>query len=90
MNQDAQTLYQFEKCEHCDNQNSPYDYKSVMHYEFWSFSNCCYSGDCPNYCKPTITDKDGGTEFGNRNGFSALDIQGINQLYCGKLRTLYN
>ena len=73
---DAQTVYQFEKCEHCDLQNSPYDYNSVMHYGAGAFSN---NG------QPTITTLNG-ESIGQRKGFSDLDIKGINDLYCGKFR----
>ena len=75
MNNDSDTLWQFRKCEHCDVQNSGYDYNSVMHYAADLFSN---NG------KDTITTKNG-ESIGNRNGFSDLDIKDINDLYCGKL-----
>ena len=74
MDQDSQTLYQFRKCEHCDLQNSTYDFNSVMHYRASAFSN---NGE------DTITTKNG-ESIGQRNGFSDLDIKGINDLYCGK------
>ena len=74
MNEDDRILYQFRKCEHCDLQNSTYDYNSVMHYRANAFSN---NG------KDTITTKNG-ESIGQRNGFSDLDIKGINELYCGK------
>ena len=75
MNQDGQTLYQFRKCEHCDLQNSTYDFNSVMHYRASAFSN---NG------KDTITTKNG-ESIGYRNSLSDLDVKDINDLYCGKL-----
>jgi len=66
---------QFEKCRSCDNQGLKYDVKSVMHYHAYSFAK--------NKKKPTIKLLDGSTRgIGQRNGFSALDIKGINMLYC--------
>ena len=32
---------------------------------------------------PTMVSKDG-SELGQRDGFSVLDLQGINMIYCGK------
>ena len=75
MNQDGGTLYQFRKCEHCDLQNSTYDFNSVMHYGAKAFSN---NGE------DTITTKNG-ESIGQRNGFSDLDVKDINDFYCGKL-----
>ena len=75
MDKDEGTKAQFRKCEHCDRQNSTYDYDSIMHYRANAFSN---NG------KDTITTKNG-ESIGQRNGFSYLDIKGINDLYCGKL-----
>ena len=67
--------YNFKKCENCDNQNLPYDYKSIMHYHATAFSK---NG------QPTIQIKpNGGTKgIGQRDKFSKLDIEGINALYC--------
>ena len=79
MNSDAQTQYQFVTCEHCDLQNSPYDYNSVMHYGATAFSN---NG------QPTISTPNG-ESIGQRKGFSDLDIKGINDLYCGKFKSLH-
>ena len=72
-------LSNFDKCtsEACTLQGLPYDYGSVMHYSAYSFA----IGS-----NPTITKLDGSTSFGQRNGFSDLDIQGINKFYCGELR----
>jgi len=72
---------QFEICKSCDNQGLKYDVKSVMHYHAFSFSK--------TKGKPTIELLDGSTRgIGQRNGFSALDIKGINKLYCqGKIPT---
>ena len=72
---------QFSKCEHCDLQNSPYDFKSCMHYGPTSFQ----SDEAQANGLTTIDAKNGET-FGQRNGFSALDIKAINDLYCGKLK----
>ena len=62
----------FQKCRRCNNQRLPYDTESVMHYGSYAFSK---NG------KPTITVKDG-SSIGQRNGFSSLDLEGINQMYC--------
>ena len=71
------TLRNFDLCtaEDCTVQDLPYDYGSVMHYG---------SHDFAKGSEPTITKLDGSTEFGQRNGFSELDIQGINRFYCGE------
>ena len=68
---------QFDKCtsDDCTVQNLPYDYGSVMHYSSHAFAKGS---------EPTITKLDDSTEFGQRNGFSELDIQGINRFYCGE------
>ena len=70
---------QFSKCEHCDLQNSPYDFKSCMHYGPTSFQS-----DGAQANGLTTIDAKNGETFGQRNGFSALDIKAINDLYCGK------
>jgi len=64
---------QFTKCEHCDLQGLPYDTGSVMHYHENAFSN----GN-----GPTIVSLDG-SPLGQRDGFSASDLEGINKVYCG-------
>ena len=64
----------FQKCGRCNNQRLPYDTDSVMHYGSYAFSK---NG------KPTITVKDG-SRIGQRNGFSSLDLKGINQMYCSR------
>ena len=70
---------QFDVCQHCDVQNQAYDFESTMHYGPKSF------GKTVNGVKQvTITSKNG-EKFGQRNGFSALDIKSINDLYCGKI-----
>ena len=66
---------QFTKCEGCDLQGLPYDTGSVMHYHENAFSN----GN-----GPTIVSLDG-SPLGQRHGFSAPDLEGINKVYCGKL-----
>jgi len=67
---------QFDKCPsgYCTVQDLAYDYGSVMHYSSTAFSK---NGQA------TITKLDGSTDFSQRNGFSDLDIQGINKFYCG-------
>jgi len=71
---------QFTKCKSCDNQGLEYDVKSVMHYHAFSFAK--------DRTKPTIELLDGSTSgLGQRNGFSPLDIEGINMLYCTNVVT---
>ena len=66
---------QFDKCAHCDNQVTPYDYKSVMHYSSKTFNNGKGLA---------MTTKTGGYIGYKRIGFSDYDIIGINKLYsCG-------
>lgn len=66
--------YNFQKCNHCNNQGLQYDLQSVMHYPDWAFST---GGG-----KKTITCKTANPcKIGNRQGFSANDLQGINKLY---------
>ena len=62
----------FQKCERCNNQRLPYDTSSIMHYSSHAFTA---NG------KPTITTIDG-SQIGQRNGFSSLDLKKINQMYC--------
>ena len=64
----------FQKCGRCNNQHIRYDTDSVMHYGTYAFSK---NG------KPTITVKDG-SRIGQRNGFSPLDLTGINAMYCSR------
>ena len=68
--------HNFDKCDECDLQGLPYDTGSLMHYHAYSFAI--------DSSKPTITLKNGGSpkSIGQRNGFSELDLAGINQLYC--------
>ena len=70
-------IEQFHLCptEYCTVQDLPYDYESVMHYDSHAFAKGS---------EPTITKLDGSIEFGQRNGFSELDIKGINRYYCGE------
>ncbi|CAL4125409.1 unnamed protein product, partial [Meganyctiphanes norvegica] len=49
-----------------------YDYHSIMHYRAHSFSK---NG------RQTITPKEEGVTIGQRNGFSELDVKGLNLLY---------
>merc|ERR1712018_109725 len=71
----ADSLSQFDKCtvEECTVQDLPYDYGSVMHYGWNYFTS---NGQA------TMTKLDGSTDFGQRDGFSDLDLQGINKFYC--------
>ena len=70
--------YNFDICQHCDIQNQAYDFESVMHYGPKAFGK-----EVNGVTQVTITSKNG-EKFGQRNGFSALDIKSINDLYCGK------
>lgn len=56
--------------------NTPYDYKSIMHYSAYAFST---NG------RPTIEPKNGMSpnELGQRAGLSASDAQKINNMYKG-------
>ena len=67
------TEYNFQKCASCTTQGHSYDVQSVMHYSNYAFSNgrgpTLQRRDCPT------------CSLGQRNGFSALDITGINTLY---------
>ncbi len=65
---------QFTKCKGCDLQGLKYDTGSVMQYHEWSFSNG--KGK-------TMVSKDG-SKLGQDDGFSTMDLQGINMIYCGK------
>ena len=68
---------QFEKCDNCDNQELKYDVSSIMHYSEYAFSKSRKDG------LVTIRVKDeSGTKIGQRNGFSSLDVIGLNKLYC--------
>ena len=69
---------QFDICQHCDVQNQAYDFESTMHYGPTSF------GKFVNGVKQVTITSIHGEKFGQRNGFSDLDIKGINELYCGK------
>jgi len=67
---------QFAKCESCDLQGLAYDTGSVMQYMEYSFSINEAAG------LKTMVAKDG-SKLGQDNGFSKLDLQGINMIYCG-------
>ena len=77
---DPGARFQFEKCGHCDSQNGPYDFNSIMHYgpKDWSING-----------QNTIDSKTGDS-FGPGNGFSEQDLKDINDFYCGMLRTQWN
>ena len=68
---------QFEKCKNCDNQALKYDVGSVMHYSQYAFSKNRTAG-----LKTIIVKGDKTAKLGQRNGFSSLDIIGLNKLYC--------
>ena len=58
-------------------QGVPYDIRSIMHYGAYAFSR---------NRQPTIVPVDSGislSSLGQRNGFTAMDIQHVNTLYCG-------
>ena len=81
-NIDSEQQHNFEICTGCDNQDTPYDYESVMHYGPTAFA-----------LNPSINtiDTPNGEDIGQRNGFSDLDIIGLNKLYpCGKTIILQN
>ena len=67
----------FELCKDCDLQGLKYDIGSVMHYHSKAFTK---NG------KPTIEalGANSGKQLGQKNGFSALDIEGINKVYCSE------
>lgn len=50
----------------------PYDYGSIMHYEWYAFS---WNG------RPTISAKVPGAQFGQRRGLSKLDIDALQKAY---------
>jgi len=56
-----------------DYMGSPYDYKSVMHYNSYAFSI---------NRKPTIVDLQGKVIPTQRSGFSAQDLIQLNKMYC--------
>ena len=68
--------HNFNKCSDCTTQNEPYDFDSIMHYSKTAFGNgkvTLARKGCPS-CK-----------LGQNNGFSPLDIKGLNDLYgCSK------
>ncbi|WNG17813.1 M12 family metallopeptidase [Cystobacter fuscus] len=55
----------------------PYDYGSIMHYGAYAFSS---NG------QPTIVRKDGGGDFGQRDGLSDGDTRGAESLYSPRAR----
>ena len=70
---DYRARYQFETCKTCDLLGLPYDFNSIMHYNEYAFSVEVYK-------KKTIVALNG-EEIKRGNGFSPLDIKGINQYY---------
>ena len=66
---------QFDKCKNCDLQGLAYDTGSVMQYHETAFSK--------DGTSKTMVSKDG-SKLGQDNGFSKLDLKGINMIYCGK------
>ena len=72
---------QFRKCEKCDLQGTKYDFGSIMHYGKNYFSK--------DWQTLTTIDTKNGEEIGQRNGFSYLDIVGINKQYCGNFTQIY-
>merc|ERR1719436_687914 len=72
-NIDDSKKHNFNKCYECDNQGLEYDPSSVMHYGSKTFSK---------NNKATITLKKGSGSMGQRDGFSVLDYEGINKIYC--------
>ena len=85
----ANKSHNFDKCESCDLQNSTYDFDSVMHYGSTAFGIRILdeNGDWTGQLMTTIEAKNG-QSIGQRNGFSSLDIKGINDFYCGKYLSL--
>ena len=75
---------QFEKCKNCDNQALKYDVGSVMHYSQYAFSKNRTAG-----LKTIIVKGDKTAKLGQRNGFSSLDIIGLNKLYCPGYKAKY-
>ena len=58
-------------------QGVPYDIRSIMHYSAYAFSR---------NNQPTIEPIDSRIplrDLGQRNGFTASDVQHVNALYCG-------
>ena len=68
--------HNFDICNNCQFQQTPYDYNSIMHYGRWDFSKFWPF-------LTTISVKNG-EQIGQRNGFSTWDIYGINRLYCSQ------
>ena len=68
--------HNFNICEGCDLQGLSYDIGSIMHYGAYYFA--------VDYSIPTIEALDGVSQLGQRDGFSPLDIEGINKVYCGE------
>jgi len=64
-----------------DSLNTPYDYDSMMHYGKTAFGNG----------RVTIITKDKRYQdrIGQRRGFSKVDIQQINKMYCCEFYILY-
>ena len=64
-------------------QSVPYDYRSIMHYSAYAFSQ---NGN------PTIEPINSSVslrDLGQRSGFSDSDLQHVNVLYCGESELYY-
>lgn len=57
------------------NLGTEYDLDSLMHYQRFAFEKV------KNGNRPTIVALNGRTDFGQRNGFSTIDLMEINKLY---------
>ena len=76
--------HNFRVCQGCDLQDLQYDIGSIMHYHQFSFT--------VDNSIPTIEALDGtsGDLMGQRSGFSPMDIEGINKVYCGEYIIVWN
>ena len=68
--------YNFRKYSHgeADYYGELYDYDSLMHYDNYAFSSNGYA--------TIVSRKDPNKRLGQTNGFSAIDIKQLNNLYC--------
>ncbi|EDO34721.1 predicted protein [Nematostella vectensis] len=73
--------FNFQKYEHgkVDTLGAPYDYGSIMHYPMFAFSS---NG------RATIVPKDPTASIGQRSGFSKVDLQQLNKLYCSSATSI--